>query len=118
VACTEYGAPLLAPPTQFQRLSAYYSQPHYDSFGNWIPYTNTSTIRIGVYQVVIKRRRLSWLTNSAQVYEPKYGGGGGIAGTQPTSTAVTWSPNKFSRSNSIFDLWPLPSSAFIFELFL
>jgi hypothetical protein len=30
-----------------------------------------------VCQGVTKRRRLSWLTNSALVYEPKCGGGGG-----------------------------------------
>ncbi len=33
--------------------------------------------------------RLSWLTNSVRVYEPKCGGKGGeIAGSQPMSTAV------------------------------
>jgi hypothetical protein len=33
-------------------------------------------------QVMTKRCRLSWLTNSAQVYEPKCegGGGGGLRG--------------------------------------
>jgi hypothetical protein len=36
-------------------------------------------------QVVTKRCRLSWLTNSAFVYEPKCGGEGG-AGPQPMST--------------------------------
>jgi hypothetical protein len=39
-----------------------------------------------------KRCRLSWLTNSALVYEPICGGGGGVggkfAGSQPMSTAV------------------------------
>ncbi len=30
-------------------------------------------------QVVTKRRRLSWLTDSALVYEPKLGGGGGLS---------------------------------------
>jgi hypothetical protein len=37
---------------------------------------------------VTKRCRLSWLTNSALVYEPKCGGKGGVAGSQPMSTAV------------------------------
>jgi hypothetical protein len=39
---------------------------------------------------VKKRCRLSWLTNSALVYEPKCGGGGGgfVAGSQLMSTAV------------------------------
>ncbi len=57
------------------------------------------------YQGVTKRCRLSWLTNSALVYEPKSGeGGGGVTGSQPMSTAVHRSPNKRWRSNSIFNL--------------
>jgi hypothetical protein len=47
---------------------------------------------------------LSWLTNTALVYEPKCGGGG-VAESQPLSTAVHRSPNKLWRSNSIFNLW-------------
>ncbi len=40
-------------------------------------------------QGVTKRCRLSWLTNSALIYEPKCGGsGGGVVGSQPMSTAV------------------------------
>jgi hypothetical protein len=40
-------------------------------------------------QGVTKRCRLSWLTNSALVYELKcVGGRGVVAGTQPMSTAV------------------------------
>ncbi len=39
-------------------------------------------------QGVMKRFRLSWLTNSALIYEPKCWGGGGVAGSQPMSTAV------------------------------
>jgi hypothetical protein len=54
-------------------------------------------------QGVTKRCRLSWLTNSAIVYEPKCGGGG-CGGSQPMSTAVHRSPNKLWRSNSIFNL--------------
>jgi hypothetical protein len=51
---------------------------------------------------------LSWLTNSALVYEPKCGGGG-VGGSQPRSTAVHRSPNKLRRPNSIFNLVrPLP----------
>ncbi len=41
--------------------------------------------------------RLSWLTNSAPVYEPKCEGWGGVvAGSQPMSKVqlCTWSPNK------------------------
>ncbi len=40
-------------------------------------------------QGVTKRCRLSWLTNSALLYEPKCGvRGGGVAGSRPISTAV------------------------------
>jgi hypothetical protein len=49
-------------------------------------------------QGVTNRCRLSWLTNSALVYEPKCGRGV----SQPM---YTWSPNKLWRSNSIFNLW-------------
>jgi hypothetical protein len=37
-------------------------------------------------------------------YEPKCGGGGEFAGSQPMSTAVHRSPNKLCRSDSIFNL--------------
>jgi hypothetical protein len=43
-------------------------------------------------QGVTKRCRLSLLTNSALVYEPKCGGGGEVAGSQPMSTAVHMEP--------------------------
>ncbi len=36
--------------------------------------------------------RLSWLTNSALVYEPKCGGRGGVAGSRLMSTAVRMEP--------------------------
>jgi hypothetical protein len=42
-------------------------------------------------QGTTKRCRLSWLINSALVYEPKCGGGG-LAGSQPMSTAVHMDP--------------------------
>ncbi len=43
----------------------------------------------GWEQGVTRRCRLSRLTNSVLVYEPKCGGGGGgVAGSQPMSTAV------------------------------
>ncbi len=52
-------------------------------------YTRTSG---GGGKGVTKRCRLSWLTNSALVYEPKCGGGGGVTGSQPMTTAmhITW----------------------------
>ncbi len=47
----------------------------------------------------VKRCRLSWLTNSALLYEPKYWvlyepkyWGVGVAGSQPMSTAVHMEP--------------------------
>jgi hypothetical protein len=39
------------------------------------------------------------------VNEPNCGGRGGVAGSQPMSTAVHRSPNKLWRSNSIFNPW-------------
>ena len=50
----------------------------------------------GQLQGVTKRCRLSWLTNSALVYEPKCGGRGGVAGSEslwlpliiPSATSV------------------------------
>jgi hypothetical protein len=37
---------------------------------------------------------ISWLTNNALVNDPNCGGGRGVAGSQPMSTAVHKSPNK------------------------
>ncbi len=66
---------------------------------------------------VTKRCRLSWLTNSALVYESKCRRrGGGVAGSQPMSTANYFmstavhmgaqiNPNKLWSSNSVFNLW-------------
>jgi hypothetical protein len=59
-----------------------------------------SEINNTVIQGVTKRCRLSWLTNRALVYEPKYGGGGGVAESRPMSTAVHRSP----KTNSTFKL--------------
>ncbi len=51
-----------------------------------------TTLDEGAEQGVTKRCRLSWLTNSALVYEPKCGGGGEVAGTQPMSKDVHMEP--------------------------
>ncbi len=63
--------------------------------------------RVG--QGVTKRCRLSWLTNSALVYESQCGGmevGCGISASEYNSAHhVTWSPNNLWRSTSIFNLW-------------
>jgi hypothetical protein len=58
-------------------------------------------------QGVTKRFRLSWLTNSALVYEPKCGGlvgegGGGICGVSANENSCAHGTQK----NSIFNLWP------------
>jgi hypothetical protein len=61
-------------------------------------------------QGVTRRCRLSWLTNSALVYESKCGGMGGggeggcVASANEYSCArhVTWSPNKLFRDLSPF----------------
>ncbi len=60
---------------------------------------------IRYYQGVTKRCRLSCLTYSALVNEPKCGGRGGVAGSQPMSTGVHRSQKKHWRSNSVFNLW-------------
>ncbi len=53
-----------------------------------------------------RRCRLSWLTNSALVYEPKYRGRGerGEGELWGLSQWVHYSPNKLWRCNSIFNL--------------
>ncbi len=51
-------------------------------------------------EVTAKRRCLSWLTNSALVYEPKCGGRCGGRLSQWVQL-YTWSPNKLWRSNCI-----------------
>ncbi len=66
-----------------------------------------------ICQGVTKRCRLSWLANSAIVYEPKCGGkGGGLRGlsqwVQLCTIHCTWSPNKLWRYNSIFNIWYQP----------
>jgi hypothetical protein len=53
-------------------------------------------------QGVTKRCRLSWLTNSALVYEPKCGGSCGVSANE--YSCFHRSPNKLWRSNSIFHL--------------
>jgi hypothetical protein len=55
-------------------------------------------------QGVTKRCRLSWLTNSDLVYEPKCEGAGGCGVSANEYTAVHRSPKKLWRSNSIFNL--------------
>jgi hypothetical protein len=55
-----------------------------------------------------KRCRLSWLTNSALVFESQLWGEGGGCGVSVNEYScahhVTWSPNKLWRSTSIFVL--------------
>jgi hypothetical protein len=62
---------------------------------------------MGKTQGVTTRCRLSWLTHSAFVYEPKCGGrgelGGGVSANEYRCT-VHRCPHKLWRSNSIFNL--------------
>jgi hypothetical protein len=54
------------------------------------------------HQGVTRRCRLSWLTNSALIYEPKCGGRGGeLRGLSQWVQLCKWSPNKLWRPNSI-----------------
>ncbi len=57
---------------------------------------------------VTKRCRLSWLTNSAFVYEPKYEGGKELRGLRNEYTGAQI--NFGDLTPSIFNLWPAPSS--------
>ncbi len=77
--------------------------------------SNTSSSRLctcRVYPGGNKEVSSIQLTNSALVYEPKCGGRGRVAWSQPMSTALYRSPNQLWRSNSILNLWvyhfPLP----------
>ncbi len=54
---------------------------------------------------VTKRCRLSWLTNSTLVYEPKCGGGGELRVLSQWVQLYSWSPHKFLKSNSFLILW-------------
>jgi len=55
-------------------------------------------------QVVTKRCRLSWLTNSPLVYEPKCLGRGWLRCLSQWVQLCTWIPNKLRKSNSILNL--------------
>jgi hypothetical protein len=57
-------------------------------------------------QEVTKKCRLSWLTNSVLINEPKCegwgGGGSGFSANKYSYAQCTWSPKKLWRSNSIW----------------
>jgi hypothetical protein len=55
---------------------------------------------------------------SVLVYEPKCGGRGGVAGSQPMSTAVHRSPNKLFRSNCILTYDQNFSQPYFFVLYI
>ena len=64
----------------------------------------TAFYAVTLNQGITKRCRLSWLTNSALVYEPICtGGGGALRGISQwvKLCTITWSPNKLWRSKSI-----------------
>jgi hypothetical protein len=60
-------------------------------------------------QGVTKRCRLSWLTKSALLYEPKCR----VSSMQWVYIQLHRSPKKFWRSNSIFNLWVQSSFAVV-----
>ncbi len=63
-------------------------------------------VTCSVQNTYTKRWRLSWLTSSALVYEPKCGGRGELRGfSQWVGTAVHRSLNNLWRYNSIFNLY-------------
>jgi hypothetical protein len=66
-----------------------------------LPCKDESACRV---QRVTKRCRLSWLTNSSLVYEPKCERRGELCGISQWVQQYR-SPNKLWRSNSIFNLW-------------
>jgi hypothetical protein len=53
-----------------------------------VDFTDPDSRAFRIKQGVIKKYRLSWLTNSPLVDEPKCGGSGEGAVSQPMSTAV------------------------------
>ncbi len=63
-----------------------------------------------LHQGVTRRCRLSWRTHSSFLHEPKCGGEGGVAGSQPMSKAVHRSLNKLWVSNSILCTYTLSVS--------
>ncbi len=98
VVRTKHILPLYELYAHKQTLSPFF----FLTFNQLITYTAILTLLVTfiVALGVTRRCRLSWLTNSALVYEPKCGDRGEVAGSQPMSAAVNMSPN-----NSIFDLW-------------
>ncbi len=83
-----------------------------------VEFFNHSQLVMDSNEQFTKRCRLSWLTNCTLVYEPWCGGRGGVAGSQPMSTAVHMSPNKLWRSYSMFNLWLWGFIKKIFNLIL
>ncbi len=63
---------------------------------------NDSRVKQDCIQGVTRRCRLSWLTNGAIVYEPKFGGGGELRGLSQWIQLSTWSPNKLWISNIVY----------------
>jgi hypothetical protein len=81
-------------------LISFYSLTSFDPLGRE---KRTMVFFLDCQQGVTKRCRHSWLTHSALVKGPKWGGGGmeglGVARSQPIRTlfAIAWRPNKLWR---------------------
>ncbi len=71
----------------------YWSELYWERKRGILRFSMIWEVRTVLYNYTVNRGvtkicRLSWLTNSALEYEPKCGGGGRVAGSQPMSTAV------------------------------
>jgi hypothetical protein len=81
--------------TRLSMLALQFSYTNASTASSWILSENSLEKKTTVYcsQGVTTRCRLSWLTNSALVYEPKCGGrGGGIAGVSANEYSCPQEP--------------------------
>ncbi len=76
------------------------------TYSHWSKFTSASTTKKSLKQVDTKRCRLSLLTNSALVYEPKCGGVGEWRGLSQWVQLYTRAKINFGDlTPSIFNLW-------------
>ncbi len=78
-----------------------------------LPNPAPEQLSVGLTQGVTKRCRLSWLTNSVLVYEPKCGGEGGSCGVSANEYSCTQEPKNFGDQNPY-----LTHGLFNFPLFI
>ncbi len=109
-------------PTEVSRVEEKYKEllcPVSWSIHNSIHYYTTWLVMVTLsppvavsMSKILGMETWSLLTNSVLVYEPKYGGGGGLWGLSQWEQLCAWRPNTLWRSNSIFNLW-MNSSVYI-----